>query len=55
MTPSREDLALRLRGSRNTFPLDRHQHRRIVRLIAQRTRFSILNPEIGPVIVDLQS
>ena len=40
---------------RNTFPADRDQHRRIIRLIRHRIRFAILNPKIRPVIVDLET
>ncbi len=34
------------------FAADRDEHCRIVRLITERTRFPVLDPEIGPVILD---
>src|SRR6266516_436136 len=43
----------RLRSGRS-FAVNRDEHYRIVRLIAQRTRSTTLHPEIRPAIVDLE-
>src|SRR2546423_11475906 len=39
-------------GNRNAFAAQRHDDSWIVRLIADRTRLSIVDPEIGPVIIN---
>ena len=38
----------------NAFAANRNQDSRIVRLVADRIRFAILDPKVGPVIVDLK-
>src|SRR5438552_7578897 len=40
--------------SRDASAADRDEHRGIVRLIADGTRFAVLDSEIGPVIADLE-
>src|SRR5690242_15693060 len=41
-------------AGRNRFATERDEHRRIVRLIAERTWFAVFDPEISPILFDLE-
>ena len=42
-------------GDGNAFATDRDKHCGVVRLIAHRTRFAVLDSEVGPIILDPQA